>query len=124
MSPQSKSTADQKGKGDVKENAKSNQGKRQYVTQREGNYECTYVVIGEHFKILIGRVPTNKDDEKDDVKTEDAKKKDVHELFKNNQTCQPLVAALPNNTSQKRIQAMEEYAVGSYYDLAKVDAQG
>lgn len=121
-------TVNQNGKSEVTENTKSNQGKRQYVTEQEGNYEYTYVVIGENFKVLIGRVPTNKGEDKDESKTKDVDKKNVHALINNDQTLigyqQLATAILPKNNPQERIQAAGNYAVSSYYDIAKVDAKG
>ncbi len=124
FSPQRKSSLEQSDKSEVN----SNQGKRQYVTQQEGDYECTYVVIGEDFKILIGRVAKNKDEDKDASKTEAADDKNIHGLMNNDQTLMgyqlTAKAALPNNNLQERIQAEENYATSSYYDIAKVDARG
>ncbi|AJQ25632.1 hypothetical protein [Pelosinus fermentans] len=124
FSLQSKSSVDQSDKNDVK----SNQGKRQYVTEQEGNYECTYVVIGENFKVLIGRVPKNKDEDKDASKTEGADNKNVQALMNNDQTLMghqlTATATLPNKNLQERIQAVENYGADSYYDIAKMDAKG
>lgn len=124
LSPQSKSNVDQNG---AKENTKSkNQSK--YVTETVGNYEYTYVVIG-NFKVLVGRVPKDKDEDKDEKKTGDATdKKNAHTISNNVQTLmgyqQSITAALPKNTPQEKIQAMEKYAENSYYDIAKVNAKG
>ncbi|GMA98797.1 hypothetical protein [Pelosinus sp. IPA-1] len=129
LSPQSKSSIDQNDKNGAKENTKSkNQSK--YVTETEGNYEYTYVVIGD-FKILVGRVPKDedKDKDKDEKKTGDATdKKNVHTMSNNVQTLmgyqQSITAALPRNNPQEKIQAMEKYAENPYYDIAKVNAKG
>jgi hypothetical protein len=119
----SKSSLDQSDKSDVK----SNQDKRQYVTEQEGNYECTYVVIG-NFKVLIGRVPKNKDEGKDTSKTEAADNKNVQALMNNDQTLMghqlTATTTLSNNNLQERIQASEKYDASSYYDIAKMDAKG
>lgn len=124
LSLPSKSSLDQ---GD-KSNVKSNQNKRQYVTEQEGNYECTYVVIGENFKVLIGRVPKNKDEDNDGAKTKAADNKNVQALMNNDQTLMghqlSATAALPNNNLQTRIQAVEKYDASSYYDITKMDAKG
>ncbi|SFL93585.1 hypothetical protein [Pelosinus propionicus] len=123
FSPQSNSRVGQNDKSEVK----NNQGKRQYVTEQEGAYECTYVVIGENFKILIGRVPKNKDEEQDTSKTEAAGNQGIHALS-NDQTLmghQMLAAAkLSNKNLQQRIQAADKYDTSSYYDSAKLDAKG
>ena len=119
----SKSRLDQSDKSDVK----SNQDKRQYVTEQEGNYECTYVVIGK-FKVLIGRVPKNKDEDNDTSKTETADNKNVQTLMNNDHTLMghqlAATATLSNNNLQERIQAVEKYDASSYYDIAKMDAKG
>lgn len=121
---QSKSSVDQNDKSDVK----NNQGKRQYVTEQEGDYECTYVVIGENFKVLIGRVPKSKDEDKDSSKTEGADSKKVHALMNNDQTLMghqlTATATLPNNNLQEKIQAVENYATSPYYNIAKMDTKG
>lgn len=127
LSPQSKSSVDQNDKNGAKENTKSkNQSK--YVTETEGNYEYTYVVIGD-FKILVGRVPKDEDKDKDEKKAGDATdKKNVHTLSNNVQTLmgyqQSITATLPKNNPLEKIQAMEKYAENSYYDIAKVNAKG
>jgi hypothetical protein len=120
----SKSSLEQSDKSDVK----SSQDKRQYVTEQEGNYECTYVVIGDNFKVLIGRVPKNKDEDNDASKTEAADNKNVHALMNTDQTLMghqlAATATLPNNNLQERIQAVEKYDASSHYDIAKMDAKG
>lgn len=124
LSLPSKSSLDQSDKSNVK----SNQDKRQYVTEQEGNYECTYVVIGENFKVLIGRVPKNKDEDKDAAKTDAVDNKNVQALMNNDQTLMrhqlTATAALPNNNLQERMQAVEKYDASSHYDITKMDAKG
>lgn len=127
LSPQSKSSVDQNDKNGAKESTKSkNQSK--YVTETMGNYEYTYVVIGD-FKILVGRVPKDEEKDKDEKKAGDATdKKSVHTLSNHVQTLmeyqQSITVSLPKNNPQEKIQAMEKYAENSYYDIAKVNAKG
>jgi hypothetical protein len=125
LSSQSKSLVDQNDKSDVKE-AKSNQEKKQYVTEQEGNYECTYVVIGDNFKVLISRVSTKKD--KDEAKTEGVDKKNTHVFINNDQSLmghlQVAATTLPKNNLQERIKAMGNYDASPYQDIAKVDSKG
>ncbi len=124
LSLPSKSSLDKSDKNDVK----SNQDKRQYVTEQEGDYECTYVVIGENFKVLISRLPKNKDEDKDASKTEAVDNKNAHALMNNDQTLMghqlTAAAALPTNNLQERVQAMEKYDTSFHYEITKMDAKG
>lgn len=122
FTPQTKSSLEQNDKNNVK----SNQTKRQqYVTEQEGNYECTYVVIGDNFKVLIGRVPKKDEDQEASEKAE-ADNKSIHAI-NNDQTLmghQLLAATHPKNSLQERIQGEENDSLNSYRDIGKVDAKG
>ncbi|AIF49759.1 hypothetical protein UFO1_0198 [Pelosinus sp. UFO1] len=123
ISPQSKSTVNQNDNNGTQENTKSTQN--QYVTETVGNYEYTYVIIG-NFKILVSSAPKDKDQDKTESKTQEVGKDNT--LLNNDQTLmryqQSIAAALPKNNPQEKIQAMEKYAENSYYDIAKVNAKG
>ena len=125
ISPQSKSAVSQNDNNGTKENTKSTQNQNKYVTETVGNYEYTYVIIG-NFKILVSSAPKDKDQDKTESKTQEVGKDNT--LLSNDQTLmryqQSIAAALPKNNPQEKIQAMEKYAENSYYDFAKVNAQG
>jgi hypothetical protein len=46
------------------DSTKSNATKSKYLTVQDGEYSYTYVVIGDNFKVLIGKVPLTDDEKK------------------------------------------------------------
>lgn len=120
---QSKSLNTGDRKDEETQNTKSKPGGQRYVTVRDGDYLYTYIVIGDNFKVLIGRLAVDKDkDEKtDEVKKQDNDKQTKEALDKLKFQSMPNQAlveyqqlqmmTLPKNDLHERKQATDESAV-------------
>jgi len=76
---QSKSLSTGDRKGEETQNTKGKSGGQRYVTVRDGDYLYTYIVIGDNFRVLIGRLAVDKDK---DEKTDAVKKQDNDKQIK------------------------------------------
>ncbi|WP_378957195.1 hypothetical protein [Pelosinus sp. sgz500959] len=120
---QSKSLNTGDRKDEKTQNTKSKSEGQRYVTVRDGDYLYTYIVIGDNFKVLIGRLAVDKDkDEKtDEVKKQDNDKQTKEALDKLKFQSMPNQAlveyqqlqmmTLPKNDLHERKQATDESAV-------------
>jgi len=134
LATQTTLSGEKNNESEAKKNTNSTPGKRQYITIRDGDYNYTYVVIGDNFRVLIGRVAVDKDEDKDKDKGNDKLKKEetdkieVPSMFNHNQTLikyQQLGIDIPTkNNIQGKIQAMEESAVNSNQNDPMFDAKG
>lgn len=50
--------------------------KPQYLTVQEGDYVYTYLVIGDHIKVLIGRTAANKEEDEQEEKEQKENEQD------------------------------------------------
>lgn len=57
------------GKSQNQENNSATKSK--YLTVKDGQYSYTYVVIGDNFKVLIGKVPLKEDEKEQDRDSKD-----------------------------------------------------